>query len=88
MNPNRVKIKPKANMTVYDPAAKRNISELGAMIIFDSYWQRRLENDEIEVIGDHSGDINEMVISESLSVDGETKNVNNQSKKQTRGKQK
>lgn len=46
----RKKIKPKNDLSVFDPISKSNISNLGQFVIFDSYWQRRLLDDEIEII--------------------------------------
>ena len=46
----RKKIKPKNDLKVFDPISKSNISDLGQFVIFDSYWQRRLIDNEIEII--------------------------------------
>ena len=46
----RKKIKPKNDSIVFDPIAKKNIDSLGQFVIFDSYWQRRLLDNEIEII--------------------------------------
>jgi hypothetical protein len=46
----RKKIKPKNDLKVFDPISKSNISDLGQFVIFDSYWQRRLLDNEIEII--------------------------------------
>lgn len=68
----RVLIKPKANKTVYDPAAKRNISDLGAMVILDGYWQRLVRDGDVDVVENGTPDINQKVLDESLKSTGDT----------------
>lgn len=68
----RVLIKPKANKTVYDPAAKRNISDLGSMVILDGYWQRLVRDGDVDVIENPAEQLNEKILEESLKSTGDT----------------
>lgn len=51
---NRVHVTPKANKVVYNPETKRNIDNLGAMVILDGYWHRQLRDGDVDVLEDSS----------------------------------
>lgn len=86
---NRVKVIPKENQTVYNPATKRNIAAAGELVIMDSYWHRRLQDNEIDVLESSAAKAHgEQVINESLAVDEGKKTGENKVKPSSKPKQK
>ena len=45
-----IKVKPKEGLKVFNPATKLHIDESGTLIVWSTYWQRRFNDGEIEIV--------------------------------------
>ncbi|MBE9542497.1 MAG: DUF2635 domain-containing protein [Proteobacteria bacterium] len=50
MSNKSIMIKPKEGLKVFNPATKLHIKESGELIVMSTYWQRRFNDNEIELV--------------------------------------